>query len=99
MTARKSGIRHDMRMDRDVPIAMGHGRVPRPAIPRPMADGHYRAAMAHGHSGACLALHKGFGPTCNIRAREYPDTPAGSTDQYRKPDPVAFVQGGAFREA
>ena len=97
MSTYKSEVRDRMRIDWDVPIVMDDGLTLRADVYRPVADGHYPALLSYGPYGKGLAFQDGYKTAWEIMEREFPDTVAGTSNQYQSwevADPEKWVPDG-----
>ena len=97
MSEFKTEIRDGMKIDWDVPVVMDDGVTLRADVFRPIADGRYPALVSYGPYGKGLAFQEGYKTAWEIMAREFPDSVAGSTNQYQSwevADPEKWVPDG-----
>ena len=92
-----SETRDGMRIDWDVPIKVNDGLVVRADVYRPLGDGSYPVIMNYGPYGKMLRFEDLYVDQWRIMCEEYPEVPAGSTNQYQNwetVDPEKWVPDG-----
>ena len=92
-----SETRDGMCIDWDVPIKVNDGLVLRADVYRPLGDGSYPVIMNYGPYGKMLRFEDLYVDQWRIMCEEYPEVPAGSTNQYQNwetVDPEKWVPDG-----
>jgi predicted acyl esterase len=93
----KSEIRHDMRIDWDVPIPMDDGIVLRADIFRPAGQGRFAVLLSYGPYAKGLAFQEGYPSAWDRMVHDHPDVAAGSSNLYQNwevVDPEKWVPHG-----
>ena len=83
VSARKSEIRDDMRIDWDVGIRMDDDLVVRADVFRPIKDGKYPVILSYGPYAKGLAFQDGYPSAWQRMADKHPDVTAGSSNKYQ----------------
>jgi len=83
VSARKSEIRDDMRIDWDVGIRMDDDLVLRADVFRPIKDGKYPVILSYGPYAKGLAFQDGYPSAWQRMADKHPDVTAGSSNKYQ----------------
>jgi predicted acyl esterase len=93
----RSEVSHGMRIDWDVPITADDGLVLRADVYRPLADGRYPVILTYGPYAKGLPFQEGYPSAWQKMAELYPDTVAGSTNDFANwevVDPEKWVPDG-----
>lgn len=97
MTAMKSEIRDNMRIDWDAPIAMDDGIVLRADVFRPVGDGKYPVVLSYGPYAKGLAFQEAYKGNWARLIKSAPEVLQGSSNKYQNwelIDPEKWVPDG-----
>ena len=97
MTAMKSEIRDNMRIDWDAPIAMNDSVVLRADVFRPVADGKRPVVLSYGPYAKGLAFQKAYKGNWARLIKSAPEVLQGSSNEYQNwelIDPEKWVPDG-----
>ncbi len=97
MTAMKSEIRDNMRIDWDAPIAMNDSVVLRADVFRPVADGKYPVVLSYGPYAKGLAFQEAYKGNWARLIKSAPEVLQGSSNKYQNwelIDPEKWVPDG-----
>ena len=97
MTAMKSEICDNMRIDWDAPIAIGDGSVLRADVFRPIADGKYPVVLSYGPYAKGLAFQEAYKGNWARLIKSTPEVLQGSSNKYQNwelIDPEKWVPDG-----
>lgn len=94
---REVEIDGEMRIERDVPIAMPDGVALRADVFRPVADGRYPVIMSHGPYAKDLPFQEGFATMWQAMVEQFPEVAEGSSNRFQAfevCDPEKWVPHG-----